>query len=70
MDITTVKQLKELRDSIRESLKQIKASDYGDKKYGSENEYPAKGLVGGVNALVTDLSALLKNPGRLIQLTN
>lgn len=70
MDITTIKQLKELRDSIRESIKQIKASDYGDKKYGSENEYPGKGLIGGVNALVTDLATLLKNPGRLIQLTN
>lgn len=70
MDITTIKNLKELRDSIRESIKLIKVADYADQKYGSENEYSAKGLIGGINALVTDLAALLKNPNRLVQLTN
>jgi hypothetical protein len=49
MDITTIVQLRGFRDSIRESLKQIKAADYPDKKYGQEHEYNAKGLIGGVN---------------------
>lgn len=70
MDITTIVQLRGFRDSIRESLKQIKAADYPDKKYGQEHEYNAKGLIGGVNALVTDLAALLKNPARFVQFTN
>lgn len=70
MDITTIVQLRGFRDSIRESLKQIKAADYSDKKYGQEHEYNAKGLIGGVNALVTDLAALLKNPARFVQFTN
>lgn len=69
-NITTIVQLRGFRDSIRESIKQIKAADYGDLKYGQEQEYTAKGLIGCVNALVTDLAALLKNPSRFIQLTN
>lgn len=70
MDITTIVQLRGFRDSIRESLKQIKVADYPDRKYGQEHEYTAKGLIGGVNALVTDLAALLKNPARFVQFTN
>lgn len=70
MDITTIVQLRGFRDSIRESLKQIKAADYHDRKYGQEHEYTAKGLIGGVDALVTDLAALLKNPTRFVQFTN
>lgn len=70
MEITTIVQLRGFRDSIRESIKQIKAVDYVDLKYGQEHEYTAKGLIGGVNALVTDLAALLKNPARFVQLTN
>jgi hypothetical protein len=70
MEIGTIEQLKGLRDSVRESVKTIKPADYAGKQYGQENEYTAKGIVGGVEALSTDLSALIKSPARFVQLSN
>lgn len=70
MEIGTIEQLKSLRDSLRETIKTIKPADYAGKQYGQENEYTVKSIIGGVEALVTDLSALIKSPTRLVQLTN
>lgn len=67
MDIPSINQLRELKNSISKSLRTIKPSQYPDVKYGNENEFTAKGVVAGVDALVTDLSALLKTPARFVQ---
>ncbi len=69
MDVPSINQLRELRDSVSKTLRTIKPSQYSGEKYGNENEYTAKGIIAGVDALTTDLSALLKTPARFIQLS-
>lgn len=69
MDLPSINQLRELRDSISTSLRTIKPAQNSGQKYGTESEYTAKGVVAGVDALNTDLSALLRTPARFIQLS-
>lgn len=67
MDTSTITQLRTHRDEIRKSLKNIKASEFSDGKYGDEQEYTAKGLIAGVEAILFDISALTKAPLKFIQ---
>ncbi len=47
MELKTVNQIREKRDEIREQIKGLNLRDYSDTKYGGENEYSFKGLIGG-----------------------
>src|SRR6185369_15232156 len=46
-----------------------KASDYAANTYGQENEYTAKGLIAGVEAIMIDISAVIRKPTHLIKMT-
>ena len=37
--------------------------------YGSENEYSFKGIIGGIDCLLTDISTLTKAPNKFIALS-
>lgn len=69
METPTITKLRELRDEIREEVKQIKVADYSATTYGPEKEYSIKGVLAGINALMLDVSALCKNPSVLIRLS-
>lgn len=69
MDTPTITQLRELRDSISKARKTIKPKEHSDQKYGNENEFTAKGVLAGLDALTTDLSALLRAPNRFLQVS-
>ena len=69
MELNTVNQIREKRDEIREQIKALNLKDYGDTKYGSENEYNFKGLIGGIEALLTDISALTKYPSKFVKIS-
>lgn len=64
MELNTVNQIREKRDEIRERIKALNLRDYGDTTYGSENEYTFKGLIGGIEALLTDISTLTRYPSK------
>jgi len=67
MDTPTITQLREHRDNIRKSLRSIKVSQYSGQKFGNEEEYVAKGVVAGVEAILVDISALTKATAKFIQ---
>ena len=69
MELTSIKNIREIRDEIREK---IKAADYNSNKsnnYGSENEYSFKGIIGGIDCLLTDISTLTKAPNKFLALS-
>lgn len=69
MELTTIKNIRDVRDEIREKIKSV---DYNSKKtnnYGSENEYSFKGIIGGIDCLLTDISTLTKAPNKFIALS-
>ncbi|MDT0620867.1 hypothetical protein [Croceitalea vernalis] len=69
MELNTVNQIREKRDEIREQIKDLNLRDYGDTKYGSESEYTFKGLIGGIEALLTDISTLTRYPSKFAKIS-
>ena len=69
MVIKTIEDIRKLRDEIREEIKSIDTKEYKDQTFGSENEYEYKSLIGGIEALLTDISALLKSQTRFIKIS-
>ncbi len=67
MDTPSITQLRSHRDELKKSLRGIKVSQYAGKKYGSEQEYVAKGVVAGVEAILIDISALTRATSKFIQ---
>ncbi len=67
MDTATIIQLRKHRDEIKQNLRRIKISDYAGKKYGNEQEYVAKGIVSGIQAILVDISALTGATAKCIQ---
>ncbi len=70
MDIPTISRIKELRDEIRKARKPIRHHDYDGQTFGPESEYSAKGLLAGLDALIIDISSLVKAPARFVKLSN
>lgn len=69
MELPTIKQIREVRDSLREKIKDADFNTNNSQTYGGENEYNFKGLAGGIEALLTDLSTLTKAPRKFIKLS-
>ena len=69
MELNTVNQIREKRDLIRERIKDLNLRDYGETNYGSENEYTFKTLISGIEALLTDISALTRYPSKFAKIS-
>lgn len=69
MELNTITNIREKRDEIRERIKTLNLKDYSDGKYGSENEYTFRGLIGGIEALLTDISALTRGPNKFVKIS-
>jgi hypothetical protein len=68
VELATIENIKNLRDSIREKIDGL--TQYTKENYGSEYEYSHKGLVGGIQALLTDISTLTKAKNKFIQISS
>ena len=69
MEIGTITQIREKRDSIREKIKDFDFNDYSSETYGGESEYNFKGIIGGVEALLTDISTLTKASRKFVKIS-
>ena len=69
MTIQSIETIRELRDEIRKSIRSIKSQDYSGQNFGQENEYTAKGIITGIEAILFDVSALAKAPAKFIKLS-
>lgn len=69
MEIGTINQIREKRDNIREKIKSLNLNDYSSTEYGSESEYTFKGIIAGIEELLTDISTLTKYPNKFIKLS-
>lgn len=69
MDTPSIASIKELRATISIQIKKIKPSDFADQKFGGELEYSAKGVIGGINAILIDVGALVKSPAKFIKVS-
>ena len=69
MECNSIKDLRSIRDEIRDSINSIKPKEYPDIRYGQENEYEAKSIKVGIEGILSDITALTKSPNRCIQKT-
>ena len=69
MEFNTINKIREKRDSIRETIKKLNLKGYSSKTYGSENEYTFRGLIGEIEALLTDISTLTRHPSKFIKIS-
>jgi hypothetical protein len=67
VELGTIEGIKTLRDEIRLKIKDL--STYSKENYGKENEYSHKGIVGGLQSLLTDISTLTKAKNKFIQIS-
>lgn len=68
METESIKQIKELRDNIREERKNIDKSTYNN-SYGNENEYTGKGIYLGLDSLIIDISYLIKAHNQFVSIS-
>jgi len=69
MELTSITQIRELKNSLKEQIAKTDKSAYKDSFYGSESEYSYRGLLGGLDCLLTDLTSLTKAPNQFLKLS-
>lgn len=69
MEITSIKNIREIRDEIREKIKSVNYNANKSNNYGTENEYTYKGIIGGIECLLTDISTLTKAQNKFIAIS-
>lgn len=70
MDIDSIENLKAARDSLKASIEDIKVREFEGRTFGTESEYDARGIVAGIDAIITDVGGLLRDPKRFLQCSN
>ena len=66
----SIQTIREKRDEIREKIKTLNLKNYENQRFGVENEYTYKSLIGEVESLLTDLSTLTQHENKFIKLSN
>lgn len=69
MELTSITEIRELKNSLKEAIAQIDKSVYKDSFYGNESEYNFRGLLGGVDCLLTDITTLTKAPNQFLKIS-
>lgn len=67
METPTIANIKIRRTEIKESLKKVRAYDFGGAKFGSEAEFTDKSVVAGIEAVLVDIDALCGAPARFLK---
>ncbi|WES99331.1 hypothetical protein P2W68_06865 [Chryseobacterium arthrosphaerae] len=69
METQTIISIKKTTDEIKEKLKTADFKNFKDNTYGGENEYSYKGLIGGIDSLLTDISLLTRHHNKFIRIS-
>jgi DNA repair exonuclease SbcCD ATPase subunit len=69
MEFGSINSIRNLRDQIREKINIIDKQAFGEQRFGPENEYSYKGLLGGIDGLLIDISTLTKAPNQFIKIS-
>jgi len=68
-EVQTITDIRTVKNQIKESIKTVNTSDYAEQKFGNEEEYTYKGLLGGIDSLLTDITSLIKAPIQFLKLS-
>ncbi|SMN00798.1 hypothetical protein SPONL_1558 [uncultured Candidatus Thioglobus sp.] len=68
-EVQTIIDIRNVKNKIKDSIKTVDTVDYAEQKFGNEDEYTYKGLLGGVDSLLTDITTLIKAPIQFLKLS-
>src|SRR5690606_36644314 len=68
-DYRTIENIRTKRDEIRKKIKELDFKSYEGHTFGAENEYTYRGLIGGIESLLTDLSTLTQHINKFLKLS-
>src|SRR5690625_2779766 len=68
-NIESIKSIRKTRDNIRNFIKNLDLKQFKDQTFGPEGEYTYRGMIGGLESLLTDVSTLTKYERRFIKLS-
>lgn len=66
----SIENIRKLRDQIRVKIKDLDLKNFKDQTFGPENEYSYKGLIAGIDSLLTDLSTLTQYENKFLKLSD
>ncbi|GAA0874029.1 hypothetical protein GCM10009118_04370 [Wandonia haliotis] len=69
MELSTINQIRDKRDSIRKKIKSLNLNEYSSGTFGNENEYSFKGIIAGIEVLLTDISTLTQYPSKFVKIS-
>lgn len=69
MELTSITQIRELKNSLKEQIAKSDKSAHKDSLFGNESEYSYRALLGGLDCLLTDITSLTKAPNQFLKLS-
>jgi len=70
MTIQTISDIRSAKNTLKISIKNIDIKNFSEEVYGQESEYNIKGVLAGLDAIITDLNGLLKTPKQFLQISS
>lgn len=67
--LKTINNIRKVRDQIRKKIKDVDTDKYKDRTFGPENEYTYKGMIGGIESILTDISTLTQYENNFVKLS-
>jgi predicted ribosome quality control (RQC) complex YloA/Tae2 family protein len=69
MELQSIIKISTSKDNLKEALDNLDWGQFADQKFGNENEYSFKGILGGLQSILTDINSLINNPDFFLKLT-
>lgn len=68
--VASIAQVRTLRDQVRDALKKADKKAFSDQKFGGESEFSYRGLLGGLDSLMIDVSTLTGSPKQFLKISS
>lgn len=67
MEIPSISKIKGLRDTLRKKISEANRNQFGDQRFGPENEYTYKELLSEIDSLLSEISSLVRAPRKFVR---
>lgn len=68
-NLETIRNIRDIRDKIRNEIRILDLKKYKDQTFGPEGEYTYRGMIGGLESILTDISTLTQYESRFVKLS-
>ncbi|SHG25309.1 hypothetical protein SAMN05444483_10764 [Salegentibacter echinorum] len=69
METASIKNIRQKRDVLMKSIKQVNKARFKDQSFGNESEYNYRGIIAGIDSMLTDITTLTKATRKFIKIS-